>query len=286
MKTTLKLFGTILLLVALATACRDLMTEYSPERELSAGMQISDFEVTDYYWCEGERIPIQRMDDKFYAVFYSADEERFRNELSQAGIELSSGNLPEQREFASHLFYAAGSGNRTFTNYKTAIIEGNYENVASALSSALYWAPYYRIADGDEIGMTEMILVKLKSTTTLAQLEKLANENYVEVLGVNEYRREWYYLACTNRSKGNSLEMANLFYASGLFEEAAPDFIVNVRDDQPNCINELDFANGILWHLGNNPSTTWTHINYCAMRGLYRRDLAILRLQLLRPEVL
>src|SRR5215469_16226615 len=101
MKTILRLFGVVLLLTVAATACSDLMKEHTPERELSQGTRASDFEATDYYWAEGERIPIQRMNDKFYVVFYSADEERFRNELSKAGIGLS--NILQ--EFDSHPFY-------------------------------------------------------------------------------------------------------------------------------------------------------------------------------------
>ena len=71
-------------------------------------------------------------------------------------------------------------------------------------------------------------MVKLKPATTLKQLERLANKNSVEMMGAHKegYMKEWYYLACTNQSKGNSLIMANLLYESGLFEEAMPNFIL------------------------------------------------------------
>ncbi|MDH6356882.1 hypothetical protein [Parabacteroides sp. PF5-9] len=30
---------------------------------------------TDYYWCEGEKIPLQQMDGKFYIMYYTSNQE-------------------------------------------------------------------------------------------------------------------------------------------------------------------------------------------------------------------
>ena len=204
-----KTLGIIFLLMTVVSAC-------SKNDEFRA----EDYD--GYYWVEGEKISIQKMDNKFYVVFYSVDEEVFRNELSKSGIIFD--NVSEWYEFDSHPFYNnTGSGAKKFTNYKIATIESSYEKAAVALSHTLYWAPYYKVGKGDA-GLTEMFYVKLKAGIHLAQLEELAKTYYVEILGVNEYNHEWYYLACTNLSKGNSLQMANLFHESGLFEESAPGF--------------------------------------------------------------
>ncbi len=70
--------------------------------------------------------------------------------------------------------------------------------------------------NGKEGMLSNRFSIKLKRVADLGILEKLANENSVEMLGSNEYLERWYELACSSQSKGNSLEMANLFYESGL----------------------------------------------------------------------
>ncbi|MDR2882552.1 MAG: S8 family serine peptidase [Alistipes sp.] len=230
--------------------------------EMDAITRAADFATTDYYWYKGEKIPLRKMDNKSYVMFYSADEERFKGELSQTGIKLSYEE--EWKEFYSYSCELTGSGVKKFTDYKTATIEDRYEKATETLSSALYWAPYYRAEDGGEIGITNLFLVLLKPGTDLAQLEELAKENSVELLGADKDIQGWYYLACTNMSKGNSLEMANLFYETGLFEESNADFIIKAEFD---CINEPWFTNGYLWHL-NNTSYPGIDVNYCNARTI------------------
>lgn len=57
-------------------------------------------------------------------------------------------------------------------------------------------------------------------------LESLAQENNVEILGHLRYLELSYILSCTKGSAGNSLQMANLFYETELFEYAAPDIVL------------------------------------------------------------
>lgn len=147
-----------------------------------------------------------------------------------------------------------------FADLKVATIQGDYNKVSSVLSDAFYWTPYYKMENGNEIGITNLFYVKLKSETNLSMLKELAKENAVEVIGADEFLQGCYYLACTNLSKGNALEMANLFYESGLFEFASPSLSGAGSVD---CINEPLFESGYLWHLGNNLTKSYVHINYC-----------------------
>ena len=73
-----------------------------------------------------------------------------------------------------------------------------------------------------------MFNVILKPETTQKQLEELVEKNSVEMIGVSKLISCQYYLACTTKSKGNSLEMANLFYESGLFCEASPGYYFTI----------------------------------------------------------
>ena len=65
--------------------------------------------------------------------------------------------------------------------------------------------------------------------------------------------------------KENALEMANLFYESGLFEFASPSLSGAGNVD---CINEPLFEAGSLWHLGNNLTKSYVHVNYCKSRTI------------------
>jgi hypothetical protein len=211
-----------------SASCRSDLKDNDPNED--SGTRAAEFEATDYYWYEGTKIPLKRMDGKFHVMFYTAEEDKLNKELANAGAKLL--NISEEiREYYFYALDIIGSGVNKFTNYKTATVEGNYEKIADALSSALYWAPYYETENGSEIGTTNLIIVKLNPETSLTQLEKLAEENAVEMIGADKGLPEWYILACTGQSKSNALEMANLFYDSGLFEEAAPDFIAKVVFD-------------------------------------------------------
>ncbi len=102
------------------------------------------------------------------------------------------------------------------------------------------------MVNGKEIGMSQYIYVKLKQEKDVTILESLASENMVEVIGNDKFMPLWYILSCDKSSKGNALEMANLFYESGYFESAEPDLMV---DFLMGCTNDPLFAEQ--WHLSN-----------------------------------
>ena len=146
--------------------------------------------------------------------------EVIKEELSEVGVTLD--NVKAKGD------YTSGSAGEKFVNCTTGTIRGSYEKVTPALSRTLYWSPYYKSADGAEMGMTEKFVVVLKPGTTASRVEELAKEYSVETIGIDKSHPTWYHLACTVLSKGNSLFMANLFYASGLFEDAFPSRILLV----------------------------------------------------------
>lgn len=57
-----------------------------------------------------------------------------------------------------------------------------------------------------------------------AVLEQLATVHRVTIRGNNEFMPLWYFLECSKESAGNTLQMANLFYETGLFAHAEPEF--------------------------------------------------------------
>jgi hypothetical protein len=169
--------------------------------------------LTDaYYWGGDEKIPLERIEGKFMVMFYSENETQFMDELAKAGAEVScveSGSKPD----------AAARGGA----YKRATVEGDFEKIEDALALTFYWDHYYRQEDGRDAWTDGKFAVGLKSEADYPVLEKMAEENGVEIARIrkNEFRTTCY-LACTNDSKGNAVEMGNLFHESGLFEWACP----------------------------------------------------------------
>jgi hypothetical protein len=280
MKKIPKVF-VFLLLINLA-ACHHQLEESLPAvGEETAMTRALDFKATDYYLSGGEKFPLQKIDGKFHVVFRIADEPEMKEELNKASMKLNKVEaLIDHARFTDVepgkkiltgetrdilLKKLEGSNGKIFDNCKTATVEGNYEKVAAVLSHAVYWSPYYRLPDGEEMRVTEIFTVVLKPGTTVEQLEKLAAENGVEMIGRDEFTSNWYHLACTRLSNGHALEMANLFYESGLFEDSFPNTIQRIKLD---CINEPLFESTALWHLGNNPVKSWVHVDYCNMRTI------------------
>jgi hypothetical protein len=171
----------------------------------------------DYYWLGDEKIPLQKMDNKFYVMYDSANEEKLEAEFERLGI-----TITDKKAYLDDFQCSIkGFDAEKFAGIKSATIQGDYEKIAPLLSLTVYWAPYYK-TDIGEGRLTNRFSIRLKQDADLAQLEKLAKEHGVEILGENEYGG-WYELACSNLSTGNSLEMANLFYETGQFESVSYD---------------------------------------------------------------
>ena len=213
MKKTLKILGYIFLLAIILSSCTMNGEENNPIMEPHPEKL--------YYYMGGEKYSLRKVDGKFYVAFFSKDEENLKAELTKVGIELKVYARTVSEDYSRYADMT-GSDAQKFIDFQTEIIEDSYKEATAALTHTFYWAPYYRMEDGTEIVPTELFTVIFKPGTTLKQLEKLAKENSVEMIGwdPNEYASHWYYLVCTNQSKGNSIQMANRFYESGLFEES------------------------------------------------------------------
>ena len=91
-------------------------------------------------------------------------------------------------------------------------------------SKILYSAPTYKqTIDSKEVFVSHFFYVKLKNSSDFNLLNEFALQNKVTIEYHSDYLPLWYVLSCINSHK-NALEMANLFYESGLFEVAEPDF--------------------------------------------------------------
>lgn len=76
------------------------------------------------------------------------------------------------------------------------------------------------------MGITDEFAVKFKYNVTFQQLQKLATENFCTIIGENEFVKNQFKLSVSKTSKLNAMQTSNLFYETGLFEFAEPNFIV------------------------------------------------------------
>lgn len=107
--------------------------------------------------------------------------------------------------------------------------------------------------------------MKLKNGDDINKLTELAHSNNVEIIGNNEYMPLWYTLACTKKSKGNALELANKFYETNLFAESQPDLMSN---DLIFCVNDPIFST-YQWNLNNtgqNGGKVSVDVKFCDSR--------------------
>ncbi|MDR2231542.1 MAG: hypothetical protein LBE56_00295 [Tannerella sp.] len=167
-----------------------------------------------------EVYPVKRMDDKFFMMYYASDEEKLKYELAQAGIK-SYSIIFEDMDFGALGFDINGSAEK-YAGVKSAYVEVNYERAVSSLTSIITAAPFYSCNTGQK--WTDMIIfqefaVVLKDDDDFSKLEQLANAYSVEIVQKITLSEIAYNLFCTNSSKGNALQMANLFYETGLFKE-------------------------------------------------------------------
>lgn len=96
-------------------------------------------------------------------------------------------------------------------------------------------SPYFVGKAGDKIGLSNFFYVKLKSNSDIDLLNEYSVKNKVIVISQDKFMPLWFVLSVTNQTERNAMEMANLFYESGLFEYAEPDLMVDdILHSPPN----------------------------------------------------
>lgn len=168
----------------------------------------------DYYWGSTGKIPIQKSDGKYFVMFCSADGEKLRNELSMIG------EIGDTQDYNITSFY---DGN---ISYFSVELEVNDITPLIKLDEVIYAAPYYIFEDGKEFPLTNVFYVGLQNPSTdITLLEELAENYDVDIVEKIPLTDAVYVLSCTKNSTGNTLEMANLFYETGLFLHSIPEFL-------------------------------------------------------------
>lgn len=199
----------LILLAAMAFyGCRKDLAEESQE-DTNATRSIGV--IADYYYgYDGSKIPLTRINNKYYVLTESTvSQKRIR------GFEKEGYNVYLFSKEQNFSFIKEDLSDKKFDNIKKAqslIVSGKE---ISTTDGIIYTTPFYKTPQGNEIGITERFRVKLKSEQDLPALEKLAAEN--NLLSLGKYKNtNWNVFLCTKESRGNALQMSNLFYETGL----------------------------------------------------------------------
>lgn len=166
----------------------------------------------DYYWYDGTKIPLERGNQEYIIYDDSLLLESDKDKLI----------------YTEDLSYPGYANLKWGTTKPNAIIE-DVEHV-------LYRTPSYKADEEGDIFVTHCFYVKLKHNKDLAELQSLA-EQYNATIDHEGVLPLWYVLRCSLPSKRNAMELANIFYESGLFAATEPEFIFGIRLDYPTAIN-------------------------------------------------
>lgn len=192
-----------------------------------------------YYWCDGEKIPLSVNNNKLYIVA--------ENDIHTKSLVASCASISVDVKdvYAEHSIIPRQridtQSTQTEMIIDTSTTEPNLDNAA-------YFAPFYKTTDGAEIGLTNILSVQISNNDDMHKLEEIANEYNLTILGNNEFDNSIIYLSCSKESKGNTLEISNIIYESGVFDFVAPEFII---ESSPSFSPNDNYYTG-QWNLNNS----------------------------------
>ena len=173
-----------------------------------------------YFWSMGRKSALQTVKDKILVVYKADNEEKLKEELAKNGLSLTNITLDY---ILIHLDEVSETDRQLLSDCKKATIETDYRKIKPVLPYVVGWSYYYRWVEKDrELIPSIVISLRLKNEKDRTKLEKLAEKRNVHFIGAGSF--DTLEFVCTKDSKCNPLEMANIFYESGLCEFSAPRF--------------------------------------------------------------
>jgi hypothetical protein len=115
----------------------------------------------------------------------------------------------------------------TEIEFSAQVDETEYLNIIQQLQkeeNVIKASPTYTFLD-KKLGISNYFYVKLFKEGDKPLLYNLAKKHSIQVVGYNEFMPLWYTLSCSKETPLNVIDVANLFYETGLFESAEPEFL-------------------------------------------------------------
>lgn len=212
------------------------------------------YSQTAYYWSGGRQINMTINNNKYFIVSNKADSTAVKNELQ---------NVLTISPFKPFQIGAVQNNATNTMNSKCwAIVETSSPINIPSNSSIDYITPHFTLSDSTTVGISNLFYVKLRNLSDTLKLDSISNLYNVTRIGYYSRMPLWWTMGCTKYSTGNSLEMANLFYETGLFVSAQPDIMCDIIYD---CTNDYFFSSQ--WGLNNQYYPEYD-INYCNVRSI------------------
>ncbi|MBA3899848.1 MAG: T9SS type A sorting domain-containing protein [Bacteroidetes bacterium] len=212
---------------------------------------------TYYYWYKNQKIELEKITNlKYLVVENISDTEELKLKLD---IPLAHGS-----EIQSFNVFFGLNPYQGIIPYELDFVILKQENIDTisftAHQDVLYEASFFKYQNYEN-GLSHLMYVKLEQAADTNLLDSMAIQNGVKILGNNKLMPLWYTLSCNKFSNGNTMEMANLFYESGLFEAAEPElFLYQGTLSSPSSM-EAPVKESIV-ELFPNPMQGGSSINY------------------------
>ena len=178
-----------------------------------------------YYTRSGTKERVTVMNTKYYLVFPTASTSTVVETLTQNGANV---DVSQIFDYTRAQYAIIGQGVPEFANCSELIVETTQPLTLDMLPDLIYLAPFYRLPDGAEMGITNTLEVRPTSDQDLEKLQTLAQKYNVFILGQNQFDQSIYTLACTKESQGNALEIANRLHGVDGFDYATPEVMLEV----------------------------------------------------------
>jgi len=174
-------------------------------------------EGENFYYYQGEKIFLQQRTDKMYLKFApDVNKEQIRSIANNdTSLTVSGTNLSDDHPVHSAIIEA-----KKGRQISSASIESYKKRTEIVSATPLFQYNY------TEQALTDEFVVKLKETTSYAQLQELAKQNDCQVKEENPFVKNQFMISVSKASNLNALKMSNLFSETGLFEFSEPNFII------------------------------------------------------------
>lgn len=183
-----------------------------------------------HYWAGNTRVAMKAQPEKSFIIFNGEDRYDIIDAEKMDYHVFKTAKVPEGRMFSKGLTRAADVENATWAIGSTRAFETSEDKI-------LYKSQAYTNSKGVDVFVSHLFYVKLKSAEDYPVLQRMADENGVEIIGEVGARLDlWYKLACSAQSDCDALAMSARFYESGLFQYAEPDIMFEVR----SCSKQLN----------------------------------------------
>lgn len=181
-----------------------------------------------FYYYNGEKIYIPQ-NKSFVVVYYNDSTTIFTNET----ISITKASVEEDVVVDS-----ATNSHRILVN----LGEGDYVTAINDLKKNTKIIDIEPVVGIDRITkLSRLFYVKLKADSDYSKLFSTSNLNKVAIVGSVPYCDRWYELEVSKNSAGNSIEMANRFWETGLFEKIDPGFLLDFKPNIDTCVTDSSF---------------------------------------------